>query len=160
MSLIDKTCGELIEEWTPYIVPLFIGGFIGYHLIDSPIPKKIDNLIEASINIFSILVGFVGAALAIILAIENKPVINRLKRDQKYKRFIRYFFESCISAFLALSAAFVFNVFSIEMKSAIWKVVIVAWLIVVMMAALLCLRVTWLLFRVLNANSILEENSS
>lgn len=159
MSLLDKTFGELIEEWVPYCIPLIFGCALLYYLNSHPIPEKIGNLIEASINIFSILVGFVGAALAIILAIENKPVINRLKRDQKYKRFIRYFFESCISAFLALSAAFVFNVFEIDRESAFWKIIITAWLTTVTIAGLLCLRVTWLLFRVLNANSIIEENS-
>ena len=147
----------MAEEYLPYLAALAGGFGLWFYFKTEPLPTKTDKLVEASINIFSILVGFIGATLAIVFAIDNKPVIVKLKQDAKYRLFIRYFFEAFILSFAALSIAFVFNGSVIDLRSSPWKIAVTIWLAIVMLATLLSIRVIWLLFRVLHKNCEIEE---
>jgi hypothetical protein len=156
-NLLDKPLDELAEEFLPYLAALALGVGLWLFFRTQPLPTKTDKLVEASINIFSILVGFIGAALAIVFAIDNKPVIAKLKQDAKYRRFIRYYFEAFIASFAALAIAFVLNGSVIDLQSQPWKITVTIWLTIVMVATLLSIRVIWLLFRVLHKNCEIEE---
>lgn len=157
MSILDIRCDEFVEEYLSYLAPVAVGVGMFLYFRSEPLPAKTEKLVEASINIFSILVGFIGATLAIVFAIDNKPVILKLKADSKYRRFIRYFFEAFLSSFIVLVCAFVLNGSAIDLKSQFWKILITLWLTVVMIATLLSFRVIWLLFSVLHKNCELEQ---
>ena len=77
-NLLDKPLDELAEEFLPYLAALALGVGLWLFFRTQPLPTKTDKLVEASINIFSILVGFIGAALAIVGAkraqTSNTPV--------------------------------------------------------------------------------------
>lgn len=158
MKILDKPIDELVEEFFPYLPAMIVGLSFIYYFQNNSLPEKIERLVESSINIFSILIGFIGAALAIVFAIDNKPVIIKLKNDAKYHRFIRYFLEASVMSFITLAMAFVLNGLKINTFSAPWKVFISLWLTLVMSSALLSLRVIWLLFRVLYTNSQIEQS--
>ncbi len=157
MNVIDKTLGRLFEEWGPFLLPVLLGSITGILFFSHhSLPDRLEYQIESSINIFSILVGFLGASLTIILAMENRPIIDHLKRARKYERFLKYIFESCVFAFLVLLISFVLNGLVVDKESTIWKFAITGWYIFIMVSIFLCIRVTWLLFRILSANSSID----
>jgi hypothetical protein len=155
--ILNKTLDEIAEEVLPYLASVALSIATYWYLLTEALPERTDHLIESSINVFAILVGFLGASLAIVLAIENKPVILGLKRDNKYKRFTRYFFEAAVWSFLALAASFILDGVKIQCTEKWCKNLVLGWFFLVVLASLVSMRVIWLLFRVLYKNADFVE---
>jgi len=83
------------ERWYPRIAGL-AGGTIFFFLAHE-FPVKAENapnLFSAIISVAAISVGFLATASSILLSIEQKPIIVKLKEVGTYPKLIDYLFEA------------------------------------------------------------------
>jgi hypothetical protein len=140
------------ERWGPAI------GTIGvtlawFFLLGAPFPTSKDNLLSASATVASIFASFLGVAAAIILSIKGSPTYNVLIKLGYVSIMINYLKSAVIYA--VLFAIISMSGFFIEHRiligsadiSLIYRVI---WVLSGTQAAFTYMRITSILFKLLN----------
>jgi len=113
------------EEKYPLILSLLITGILFIHIsYNFCHPQNFENTLNAMITIDSILLGFLGVSLLILLSIHDRKVVEFLFKNPSRKTLKMYFKSPIISGFvnLILSISFVFIGYFIN------KLMLIIWL--------------------------------
>lgn len=89
-----------LENSIEYIVGLMIFGICFRYRLPSSLPEKFSDILAQSISVSSIIVGFLVAAKSILIALDDKPIIGRLKKLGKYNLLVSYFMRAIIASFV------------------------------------------------------------
>lgn len=106
---------ELLGKILSYIYPWAISIFIIIILLTIPFDishkvKNFSNVLESVVIFSSIIVGFLGALLGILITIKNSKIIKEID-DNNEMRTVRYFFnESLILGFVVILLSIAFQV--------------------------------------------------
>lgn len=139
--------GGIYVEWTwPYALAA-LGALLWYFGLNAVFPRKIDPLMGAACNISAVLVGFMGAALAVILTISNSSVYNTLKRAGYTSVFFRYVLESIVFAISLLIISTIGFFLPDESPPAILFTVL--WVLIALLAVFLYIRALMIIFKLL-----------
>lgn len=91
----------LIESWYPvYLASISMLFAFSYNPCLSH--DKIDTMMQASITVLAIAIGFIGTAKSILMASQDSPAIKLLKDMSAYHRLIGYFMTSIYACFIGL----------------------------------------------------------
>lgn len=91
-----------IEKYYPIVMGSVAAVLFYFTVNNAKLPNSIHNIFSAAANLSAIAIGFLGAAMAIVLAITNSRVIKSLKQTGAYVRLINYF-DSAIKASFCLA---------------------------------------------------------
>lgn len=140
--------GRLVERWYPAVGGLAIG--IAYLWIAAlrshVLPGTIPQLLSAVVSVGGIAVGFLTTAKSILISIDDKPIIARIKAvPGLYARIVGYLRSSIRwSLFVALisAAALVVDYSNIEKWTTPYAIGTALWLFVATGAVLSYVRVS------------------
>lgn len=109
-----------------------------------PLPAGFATLLEATVNISAIAVGFLASAKAIILGANDQVVVKKLRESKQLKPLMSYFMAAiwwCLFMTM-LSAAMLLLDFTKGSQLNDW--IVATWVFLAAGSALACLRVIWL----------------
>ena len=90
----------------PYLLGLGAGLFVWFHFKTYPIPEHVYDLLTNGVNLGGIAVGFMGATIALIYALQDSYVIKRLKELNHFATFVSHFHQALlVCLFLTLLSA-------------------------------------------------------
>ncbi len=94
-----------VEGWGPWVVSI-IAAVTAYVWAESdPLPSTLGNLLNATVGVSAIAVGFLATAKSILLSMSDKWVVKQLKKVGYYQRLMGYFMT-------AIRWSFVLAIFS------------------------------------------------
>lgn len=96
-----------VEQWYP-IVGGVVFGLAYYYVLSArgPLPCSLKDLLAAVINVSAIAIGFLATAESVMLGLENKTVVARLKKINYFGFVVDYMRGALVLAFvLALVSA-------------------------------------------------------
>jgi len=96
--------GERIEKWHPLLfsVIVFIALFFAPSCAFPPYDTAFDNVIGAVVTSSSILIGFVGVLLSLLIGVKETPLIISLFEIKGASLLRKYFAQSILSGFFLL----------------------------------------------------------
>ena len=111
------------------------------------------KLLESSITISSIAVGFMAASKSILISLEDKTVIKNLKKVGHYERLIGFFITAIYACFFL--TLFSSGLLLINFKALNWwkEIVIATWLFIAVLSTVACLRIINLFSRILRKST-------
>lgn len=138
---------QLIERTWPYAIALLIT-FFWWTVLQAPFPSNPDGLLAASGGASAVLVGFLATAKTVILAITSERVFQKLKAGGFTRLLFGYLYEAIFFgvAFLVVSILGFF----VEDPGLGRLVFSLSWVLFGSVALMLYVRITRLLFRVLD----------
>lgn len=92
------------EKFYPYAFALLIA-ILGVLclILNVKIIDDIDTILNATISFVSIILGFLGALIALIFSLDNNPIVNYIFRNKHYKSLMKCYFKVSInSGFIAI----------------------------------------------------------
>jgi hypothetical protein len=129
------------EKLSPYILGTAAAGVQLY--LDIPFPK-VSEVASAALTLGAILTGFLATAITIILALEDLPVMSRLRETGYIKEILDYLRE-------AIWLCFAFSIWNIVgffvAPSAVWFSVV--WMFLAIASAVAFKRFTGIMFKIL-----------
>lgn len=93
---------RIVENCYPLVGGLAVGGVylsVG-SLRDYVMPDTISNLLAAVVSVGGIAVGFLATAKSILIAVDDRPIVERMKEAKIYRRVLRYFRAAIFWSFL------------------------------------------------------------
>jgi hypothetical protein len=104
---------KVVEEYYPSIIALILS--FGFYIIADPVvAENAKNFYDKSVDVCSIAVGFLGTAQAILLSLDQRRAIQKLKSLGHYTSVIEYL-NSAIC--WCLTSAIVFTWLLFEMPA-------------------------------------------
>lgn len=155
--LVASKMARLVEQLYPYCIAIVVASTCAWW--DPTPPKTTPTLLGAIINVSGIAIGFLAAAEAIILSIDDVRVIRHLKQAGGYTILVRYLSEAIIASFLlaAVSAVGLFR----DFETGHWHWFgEAAWVFLLVAASLSYFRVLWVFFKILNSTTIQKKADS
>ncbi|MFN3231697.1 MAG: hypothetical protein ACE363_06005 [Alphaproteobacteria bacterium] len=141
-----------VERWSPYLGAV-IGTALWAWALGMPFPAPIDTLMAAAGTVSAVVVGFLASAMAIVLGLTGSPVFQQLKSAGYHAHLFGYLRSGVFGGilFLLLSLAGFFLPIGAkpgEFSDPItWFFII--WILVGIMSLFLYVRVTLILFKLL-----------
>jgi len=154
-----NTLEKVVEQGTPYVASIICGLLWHRYFADKPVPAKMPELIETIMSAYSVGIGFLTTALALLFAIDSRNVIQYLKENYLYKRLIRYFFEAIVCSGIALLYSCLIVVHRYDPDCTSTKRLVTIWVFLGALSAFLCARVVWVLFITLHRQVSEEEKA-
>jgi hypothetical protein len=143
--------GMRTEKWFPIVVGtvaamLYFLMFRGYAITDS-----VQNLLLAIVSIAAIAVGFLATAKSILISIDDKLIVQRLKRVGYYKILVDYLLGAVWWSFgLSILSTACILVDWKDPGGAWWnRLLLAAWIFVLTTAMLACGRVIYIFGKLL-----------
>jgi hypothetical protein len=101
-----ETCKALLERFCPWLAAFGFAYLYWDLLRDELPPRDFGELLQASLNVASIGIGFLISAKAILLSITNSRIIKKLRAEGSFSTLIGYFisateWSACIAFFSA-----------------------------------------------------------
>jgi hypothetical protein len=142
--------GGLIERWHPHVLGIGVAIAFAKVFHASPLNEPaLKDIFSSALNLSGIAVGFLATANAIVLSLDNKPIVTRLKELGAYTNLVKYLIVGIRWAFtlaLASAAVLLYNQFT-----AVQRVyAIAAWLGIGVVCGLACFRIARLFASILN----------
>lgn len=101
-----ETCKAVIERISPWLAAVGFACLYRNVLQDELPPRDFGALLEASLNVSSIGIGFLISAKAILLSISNSRIIKKLRVEGSFEVLIGYFISATWwSAWIAFYSA-------------------------------------------------------
>lgn len=93
-SQLEIKLSYVVEQAYPRVVALVAG--VAFFVVwnDRVIPRTMQDLFAAIIGVGAIAIGFLGTAKAILVTIEDREIIARLRELGYYRRIIDYIMEA------------------------------------------------------------------
>lgn len=98
---MDRILGFL-ERFCPSIISIVFTSLIVMNVELTNLPPKFDNILNGVITFSSILIGFIGVLISILLTIKDSNLIRELFKKVQGKILKKYFKFSLISGFLVV----------------------------------------------------------
>ncbi len=104
-----STWAKVFECWFPWAIAI-LAGLVGYfYACDGGIPTRFCHLLNVTVSISAIAVGFLGTAMAILMSITKKKLVELMKRGtgEYFDRLIDFLITAILSCCaLALLSGF------------------------------------------------------
>ncbi|WP_316568854.1 hypothetical protein [Neobacillus sp. YIM B06451] len=97
---MDKL-GRWFHSFYPYLISLLVTYSLFRYYIDYRMPN-FDKVLDGSITFSSIVVGFLGALLAILLSIKDSAIVQLIFNTKEKLTLKRYFHETFLIGFLVV----------------------------------------------------------
>jgi uncharacterized membrane protein YbhN (UPF0104 family) len=150
--------GRGIERWFPQVAATLCAVAYWYFLSSLTIPKTAVNILGALVTVAGVAVGFLAAAEAIVLSIDQSKIIQELQRSGFYDLLIRYLHSGLIWSFI-LSCLSTIGLLK-DFEKTNWPPwVVAAWCGVFVATALANARVIYVFDRILRARSRMQLRS-
>lgn len=149
---------RLIERWYPALISsLAVIAYLSIKSIRSyMIPTSFSELLSAAVSISGIAIGFLATAKSILIAIDDREIIRKLKQIHRYKPILEYIWWAILWSFiLAVFSAFglLVDLTAIVTWGWIHAGCFAIWLFVAVQCGLTCYRVVQVLYAILNYDS-------
>lgn len=96
-----------IEGWGPLVLSVAAAIVAFVWARERPLPGTLDNLLNATVGLSAIAVGFLATAKSILLSMNDRWVVKQLKKVGYYQRLMGYFMGAIRWSFaLAALSAF------------------------------------------------------
>jgi len=148
MSVFMKKLESLLERRFDLIGALIIAGLFAFLFQDKQVPATFGTLIDASVNISAIAVGFLLTAKTILLGANDQKIVQRLKELGVFSRLMDYFIAAIWWCFLSTLASAGLIFFDSAAARTGWAA---AWMFIAGGAVFSCLRAIRIF------NSVLRE---
>lgn len=121
--------------------------------LSQSIGQGFGKLLESSITISSIAVGFLAASKSILISLDDKPVVQNLKKVGHYGRLIGFFITAIYACFFL--TLFSSGLLLIEFKQLNWwkEVAIAMWIFMAVLSTVSCLRIINLFSKILRKST-------
>ena len=137
----NRSMGAIIERWYPRVIGFLFALTYLIFFRDWQIPDSAQNLLLAIVSISAISVGFLATTKSILISIDQKRIIEQLRRVGYYQILVNYIMG-------AVRWSFALSILSAICLLMDWKqmtpwnqVVLAVWLFVLATALLSCYRV-------------------
>lgn len=129
---------KIIERTYPFLIPIPIIAVLmraGVNFIGS---VNLNGALEAIITVSSLIIGFLGAVLPVIMSMKNdSKIVQYVFERDKDKLFLKYIKETLLTGILVISVA-VIVYFRDQYQNTIWYKNAIFPLTYILMAFLLC----------------------
>lgn len=144
---------QFLESHGPKISCLGLASIAYYNGWLEQAPNQFSTLLQATINVAAIAVGFLAAAKGILISSDGKDIIKRLRSTNQFLPLINYFIAATLwSIILCAYSAFLLVVDS-TVVCLTTQILLIAWVSILTGACFACFRVIYLF------NSILRTLS-
>lgn len=144
---------RFLESYLPWILG-FVGVFVYFSLsLELLIVSKFGQLLESSITISSIAVGFLAASKSILISLDHKEIIQKLKRVGQYSRLIDFFITATYCCFVLTIYSSVLLLVEFKNVSIRNNCLIAFWIFLAVSSAFSCLRIINLFSKILRKTS-------
>ena len=142
-----------IEEWIPFffaiviaVIIFFIPKFFHCNLI--PSQSKFENILEITINITAILIGFVATMLAVLSSLSSAYVIEILRKTKTSHLIYHYFKKSLYwgSSFLIISLGLILYLESLKEYIGL---IFLFWIFLLLISVLSSFRIIYFMLRII-----------
>lgn len=130
-----------IEKWYPIVIAS-IGTILGYSVANNiKLSSSSQNIFSAATNLSAIAIGFLGAAMAILLSIGNSKSVKALKQTGAYVRLINYFDSAIKTSFCLAVLSFLGLLIDTATANVLQKIFILAWIFYLILSGAMVYRV-------------------
>ena len=144
--------GKQLERWYPLGVGAAAATLYYFFFRGCQVTDAVQNLLLAIVTIAAIAVGFLATAKSILISIDDKLIVQRLKRVGYYKILVGYLLNAVWWAFgLSIFSAACLLIDWKDAAGASWnRLVLAAWVLVVTTTLLACVRVIYIFGKILS----------
>lgn len=144
---------KFFEGYFPVLLGVIAVAFYYVIPFGQSICHGFGKLLESSITISSIAVGFLAAAKSILISLDDKLVVQNLKKVGHYERLISFFIKAIYACFFL--TLFSSGLLLFEFKQLNWwkEVAIGTWLFMAILSAASCLRIINLFSKILRKST-------
>lgn len=121
--------------------------------------SRFNELLAAAVNVASIGAGFLGTMVALLLSLDDRPVLRLSKQTEAYPRLVRYLFSALAWCFVTavFSAIGALHDFKEDPLNTLGQTLFSAWLGVSVASAISTARVIFVMKEVLRIVAKKEE---
>ncbi|WP_009633816.1 hypothetical protein [Synechocystis sp. PCC 7509] len=130
-----------VERWFPLLIGVLTAAFYIYFLRNYFLPSSVKDLFSSTMQISSILIGFLITALSILVTIEDKKIIQQLKRMGLYNKLLNYFMDATKWSFCLVIASSIGLLINFDVQQSWHSSAFAAWLFVLTTTMSSCYRV-------------------
>ncbi len=94
-----------VERWFPLTIGLFTAACYILFLRDYSLPSSVRDLFSSAMQVSSITIGFLITAFSILVTIENKHIVQQLKKAGVYNKLINYFADAIKWSFILIAVS-------------------------------------------------------
>jgi len=142
---------QIFEKKLEYIIAIIV--FIICLYFQLAAPSNFCDILAQSISVSSIIVGFLVAAKSILIALDDKPIIRRLKELKKYNTLVNYFFNAIILSFIWALCSGILLFFPISTFALYHHVIMAGWMGLAVGSISACAKIVNLLGKILKSES-------
>jgi hypothetical protein len=107
----NKTMGKYFEALYPFVFAVLGLLALIYFKVDYTMPK-FEKVLDGAITFSSIVVGFLGALLGILISIKSSAIVNEIFRTNERNTLKRYFYEPFLLGIVVVVSSGVLHVLS------------------------------------------------
>ncbi len=131
---------ERVERWFPLLMGFITTTIYLYFLRNYSLPSSVKDLFSSTMQISSILIGFLITTLSILLSIEDKKIIQHLERLGSYNKLINYFIDATKWSFCLVTASSVGLLINFNIQQSWHYLAFATWLFVLTTTVSSCYR--------------------
>lgn len=151
-SPTDRTpFAALVEAWGPLVVGGITAGAALLWAWNRPLPSTLSNLLNATVGVSAIAIGFLATAKSMLFSMNEKWVVVQLRRIGYFKRLMDYFMRSIRWSFVLAILSSVGLLIDLQGESDPHPWLFAIWVFVVMETALCSYRVIHLFSKILRS---------
>lgn len=147
------------ENWLPFITSLT--ALVGLYFFDPQIKKiQFESILEISLTVSSIIIGFVSTMIAIVSSLSTTRIIKILREHKASMQLYRYFRKALIGNFLLITISLLLVIYSDFVDKNLRHISMI-WTFLLFFSVALSFRVIYFAFRMLIEEeriAIREEN--
>lgn len=142
---------QFIEKNFEYVIAILV--FLACLHFQLSAPEKIGDILAQSISVSSIIVGFLVAAKSILIALDDKPIIKKLKDLKNYKILVDYFLNAIILSFIWALCSGTLLFFPTSIFALHHHIIFAGWLGLAVGSICACAKIINLLGKILKSES-------
>ena len=144
---------RFIESYVPALLGAIAVILYYFFSFGPSICQGFGKLVESSITVSSIAVGFLAASKSILISLDDKPVMKNLKKVGHYERLIQFFITAIYACFFL--TLFSCGLLLIDLTALNWwkELAIATWLFVAVFSTIACFRTINLFSKILRKST-------
>lgn len=153
MASRDRTVkwGLIAERAYPYVLGVIVGVIYYYCRSRLPAARNPTDLLAALVNVSAIAVGFLATAQSVLLSIEGRTVMKRLKEQGYDKRLFGYLSTSISLGFVLAVVSALALIVDFDVPARWHQVAVAAWAALVVMSLMTWFRIARLFAKILRS---------
>ena len=129
------------ESYFPQLSSVLVVLIYFFTPLDALICQGFEKLLEASITVSSIAVGFLATSKSILIALDDKAIVRNLKKIGHYGRLTDFFITGIYTCFILTLLSSVLLLIDFKQIN-VWKELLIAlWLFIASYSTCACYRI-------------------